>query len=138
MTSLEKLKAFQVDKLAMPHVWKARETFLNADRLRKEGSCSCAANRFYYSVFHIVKHFLPGAEKSHAESYGKYVVEQEHKNFQREALAAFSRAYGHRRTADYTPVFLKNEQLSPLVEPLAGIILRAMERLKIPRGDRHG
>jgi hypothetical protein len=136
MADPREIALFQVDQAGHPALWKAQQSFLSAEKLRAIGKLDCAANRYYYAVLHVACEFFTyrnpeGQGWKHGDLAAKYLREQD-----AEAQEAFSRAQDARNRADYTPHPVMDKKLVWVIMPVVGMITRAMDRRRIPKGKQ--
>jgi uncharacterized protein (UPF0332 family) len=124
--------AFDPDVTLQPRLWKARRAFLSAVWLHGRGHLDCAANRYYYSVWHAISHFVDTerAKVSHAEAWAEFI-----RNHDPQAYPDINSAYTCRRRADYTGDMLSGVAVTKTLSGVLRLLKAAMARADVRRSD---
>jgi uncharacterized protein (UPF0332 family) len=111
-----------------PRLCKAQRAFASAEMLREKDHYECAANRYYYAIFHAATHFVGEGYLKHDELWLRYTRDHDP-----QAYRAVERAKRARERADYTECALTAKELALVIMPVADMIDRAMTRAGVRR-----
>jgi len=110
-------------------LWKAQRAFISAEILWKEHKHDCAANRYYYAIYHLGRAYIGEVPNVLAHDLLLKRLKQEDE----EAYRTGGKALMQRIRADYTPHSVKRGDISRFREAEARAICRAMTRFKVDK-----
>lgn len=150
MTALEDVAAFRPRWQENPWLWKAKRSFETAEMLRREKRFDCAANRYYFATVQVEFEFVgevPGAEDieryridvrvGRTAQWPKGLLARIYRErHDREAVEALGRVFVARLRGDYKREPVDASMVGLLVEPVCGLLVRAMQRAGVPKEAR--